>query len=688
MVSTKKTGKPVFKRRNHQLVLAVLAALPALAGAAPAGDSLADLPLGSFVDAISLEQLSNMVVTDTKIAQSPDSVTQKILVLHSQDMERQPDNHRNLADLLNYTSGQFVNVLSRNDANWGSYAGLGPKYNSYLLDGLPIDSFVDAMSLDTMAIERVEVHKGPASVLYANYLTMDFAGNEAPLAGTTNFVLKSRIDKPLTRFSVGAGSWGAYAARAYTQGRSGNLSYVAGLSGESADYTQYGAPNSWLQTVNSPDYDKTKLFANLTYELGRPDHTLSLFAHQSRQDGDMGRPNRDFRHRYDTLNFTYNNRFAEAWHLQFKAGERRYDRLFGNDNWPANLSLTSHDNTRQTIRPLDLTLSYLHGGNSLLTVGMDTQSVHYQTDSRSVGGVTTRENDAQARSTGYFLQEKVQWRDWVFRAGVRHNTIHHDYALLGGNTPATGNIFWSRNLWSLGVRYNAAADFAVYANAGSSFMAPTAKQIGGTVSAPTAGGHLPNPALRPESGIGRDIGFDWKITRTFDAGMRVFLNTLSDAIVDNAVGATQAISQNAGSTRSSGVEIDLRYTPSADLSGFANLTHTRTRVENANNPGQDGTEIPFVPDLVANLGLTARLPGNLTLSPYFHWVGQYYDSASRSGRQVFGNYGEVNLRLRHTWRPGLDVVVDLNNIGNRRYDMPWGFLAPGINGFVGVNFTL
>jgi hypothetical protein len=36
----------------------------------------------------------------------------------------------------------------RNGANWGSYGGLGPKYNSCLLDGLPIDSFVDTMSLD------------------------------------------------------------------------------------------------------------------------------------------------------------------------------------------------------------------------------------------------------------------------------------------------------------------------------------------------------------------------------------------------------------------------------------------------------------------------------------------------------------------------------------------------------------
>lgn len=43
--------------------------------------------------------------------------------------------NRNIAELLRYQPGVAVTVLSRNDANWGSYGGLGPKYNSYLLDG-------------------------------------------------------------------------------------------------------------------------------------------------------------------------------------------------------------------------------------------------------------------------------------------------------------------------------------------------------------------------------------------------------------------------------------------------------------------------------------------------------------------------------------------------------------------------
>jgi len=130
------------------------------------------------------------VVTDTKIPQEQKNVTQKVIVLDSTDFGPLTTTNRNIAELLQYQPGVAVNVLSRNDANWGSYGGLGPKYNSYLLDGLPVDGFIDTMSLDPWAFQRIETHQGPASVLYSNYLSADFAGVQAPLAGITNLVLK------------------------------------------------------------------------------------------------------------------------------------------------------------------------------------------------------------------------------------------------------------------------------------------------------------------------------------------------------------------------------------------------------------------------------------------------------------------------------------------------------------------
>jgi len=275
---------------------------------------------------LSLERLADLVVTDTKIAQPHRTVTQKLESIGVEDMERTALPQRNLAELLRYTAGQFVNPLSRNDANWGSYAGLGPKYNSYLLDGLPVDSFVDAMSLDTWALEAVEVHKGPASVLYANYLSMDFAGNETPLAGITNFILRNRIEGAATRLAVGYGSYNTAETRFYLQDRRGRFSYFAGGSYERSDYTDYGLDDSWLHMERHPRYEKTRLYAKADYASADGRQQISLFAQRTDHRGDVGRPNRDFENAYETVNASYGIQLAEAWNLQLKGGYRHYDR--------------------------------------------------------------------------------------------------------------------------------------------------------------------------------------------------------------------------------------------------------------------------------------------------------------------------------------------------------------------------
>ena len=665
----------------------------AVAGADQDGSAFRAMPLGQFVDLTSLDQLADIVVTDAKVAQPADSATQSITVLRGAGLDTLAGQQGNLAALLQFSSGQFVNVLSRNDANWGSYGGLGPKYNSYLLDGLPADSFADAMSIDVWAIERVEAYKGPAAVMYSNYLTMDFVGNEAPLAGTTHFILRERVDAPLTRMQWAAGSAGTVHGRLYHQGRREGLSYFAGASIERADYTQYGAENSWLQTSNHPDYRKLKVYAKLSQSLGRPDHTLSLFVHHAGHEGDMGRPNRDFDHRYDMLNLAYANQLNPSLHLQVKAGQRRSDRSFANDNWPAGDALISRDTTGQTIRPLDLTLSYLHGPRALLTVGADAQWVDYRTASEPVGGGRLPGNEAQARSTGLFAQEKLQWQDWVFRLGLRHNRIQHRYALLDGQQPAVPSADWRKTLWSLGLRYSAAPGVALYANAGSSFMVPSAKQIGGTVNVPTASGELANPGLRPESGLGRDLGLDWQPAGALKIGVRAFLNTLDDAIVTNVVSAipSQTRSENAGSARSTGVALDLRYAPAGQLGGFANLTRTRTQIDNPLIHDQASTAIPFVPDTMLNAGLTVPLRSGWQLMPYGQWVGRYWDSTAQSSRKAYGHYALANLRLQSDpVRQGgaaFGGFVEVNNLFDRRHPMPFDFRDPGTSALAGVTVT-
>jgi outer membrane receptor protein involved in Fe transport len=86
--------------------------------------------------------------------------------------------------------------------------------------------------------------------------------------------------------------------------------------------------------------------------------------------------------------------------------------------------------------------------------------------------------------------------------------------------------------------------------------------------------------------------------------------------------------------------------------------------------------------------VTVRLPHGIAASPRLQVVGDYYDSASRSGRRRFGSYAVANLRLQSVLyeREGRSLLgtLDLNNLFDRRYEMPWQFRDPGFNAFLGL----
>ncbi|MDH7500524.1 MAG: TonB-dependent receptor, partial [candidate division NC10 bacterium] len=586
--------------------------------------------------------LEPMIVTATKVPELQKQITQKVDVVSDAEIEQLMYPNRNVAESMKYKPGAFVNVLSRNDANWGSYGGLTPKYNVQLLDGLPIDSFVDDMSLDPWAFDRVEVHRGPAAVLYPNYLTQDFAGNEAPLAGISNFVLKDKVDQFRTRAFFGVGSYNTWNGRVYNQGKAAGFHYLLGANYEQSDYTDYGTRDSWLNMIDDPEYQKTRLYLKTSYFF-RPedDHKISLFVHHTSHSGDAGRPHRDFDHRYDTANAVYQNQVTPWLNVQAKGGYRWYERTWDEDNYPANLGLREHDGVEQEIWPADLVFSVKHFGNSLLTLGGDYQHAHYTTFSE-VEGKSRKGNDSDASNLGIYLQENFVIGPVVLRAGGRYNNTKYDYDLLSGRKPDVRHRSWDRLLWSAGVRYNAFDWLSVYANAGSSFLAPSAKSVGGTLNkedykVPGMHGQLPNPDLDPEEGIGFDVGADSRIGGRLGAlsfGFRGFYNKVDDAIVENRVSLdpSQTRSVNAGKAISYGVELEVNHRFNKYLSWFGNVTFTETKIENSVDSDQDGSDVPFVPRYVANLGVAVNLPWGTTVAPYVHAVGRYYDSSSKSGR--------------------------------------------------------
>jgi len=643
-------------------------------------------------------EMEEIVITASKAPKTQGNVTQKIDIISEDDFAAMVIGNGNIAEILSYSPGNFASVLSRNDANWGSSGGLPHKYKSYMLDGLPVDSFVDPQSLDQFAFERIEDQRGSASVLYPNYLFMDFAGNQSPLAGTTNFILKERVKQPRTNMAAYYGSYSTIGTRFFHQRAAGKLHVFFGGSHEDSDYTDYGTEDSWLNMIDDPEYEKTKMYLRGTYFISEvPDHKVSLYAHRTWHDGDTGRPNRDFDHAYTTVNASYVWPISEKLTAQAKIGYRDYDRTWESDNWPTDISLKRESGVDQEIIPADVSLSLAPDDSALLTVGADFQSASYKTwresTQRDVG------NDADASHFGIYLQGEQILGKFILRMGTRYNHTEHDIDLLNDAPPGRGSESWNKFLWSTGARYNHSNTLSIYTNTGNSFMAPSLKSVGGTIKLSDRGvagkdGHLPNPDLDPESGISYDLGANFQATEDMSLGLRGYLTSIDDQIVQVVVSDDPSQSQdiNAGQTKTFGLEVEARHRPANWWQWFANYTFTSTEIENDVDADQDGADVPFVPEHMANVGLSFSLPGDFTASVWLQAFGGIYDSTSKANRKKFDGYELVNARIEKLFvsKDGYQIRLYLEpyNLTNNEFEMPWQFQDPGFsaNGGLAVAF--
>jgi len=115
-------------------------------------------------------------------------------------------------------------------------------------------------------------------------------------------------------------------------------------------------------------------------------------------------------------------------------------------------------------------------------------------------------------------------------------------------------------------------------------------------------------------------------------------------------------------------------------------------VQNPEEPDQDGANVPFVPESIGNLGMQLTYPRNFTVNVSVQYVDSIYDSTSISGRQEFDPYTVVNVLLKkHIYSSQETEIIghlDLMNLTNEKYDMPWQFQDPGFNFMASIEIIL
>jgi vitamin B12 transporter len=217
------------------------------------------------------------------------------------------------------------------------------------------------------------------------------------------------------------------------------------------------------------------------------------------------------------------------------------------------------------------------------------------------------------------------------------------------------------------------------ASVGTGFKAPTLDEL--FHSYPIFG-FFANPNLQPESSHGYELGFDQTLTSAaLSFGATYFRNNIRNLINDNAQFTSYA---NVGRARTQGVESFIAYQPTRTVSMRLDYTYTEATDEILNQ------ELLRRPKHKASLNGSWQATTRLSLHTTVLAVGDWADGNRNFSipRLRAPGYTTVDLAANFDLNRNLALFGRIDNLFNRRYENPTGFLHPGVGAYAGIKLQL
>lgn len=213
------------------------------------------------------------------------------------------------------------------------------------------------------------------------------------------------------------------------------------------------------------------------------------------------------------------------------------------------------------------------------------------------------------------------------------------------------------------------------ASVGTGFKAPTLNEL--YVSYP-AFGFFANPALKPETSLGWDAGFEQTLDHgRVGFGATYFHNSIRNLITDNPTFTTNI---NVGRATTSGVESYVEWRPSGRLTLRGDYTYVRAWDDILDE------ELLRRPRNKATISAVWRATSKASLTASVLYVGPWIDGNRdfTIPRLTAPGYVTADVTAEYRVSRRWTVFGRLTNLLDRRYQDPIGFQAPGFGAFGGV----
>jgi vitamin B12 transporter len=633
---------PSLSLRPTFLLPLFLAALPGLCPAAEA------------------DELQTIVITATRIPTPVLQVASSITVVTAADIEARQE--RTFADVLKDIPG--LNVVQTGGPGGETSVfmrGTNSNHTKVFIDGIDVSDPSNATGafdfgqLLTQDIERVEVLRGPQSGLY---------GSDA-IGGVINIITKSGNGPVQFTGLAEGGTFDTFNQGGTLSGSQDDFHYSASV----AHFHAGSVPVTPLDLLlpgeaRNDDYDDNlTLTTKLGYDV-TPDFDLGLAA------------------RYTDI------------HLR-DTGED-YLEVFPYSGYPA-----PEQTTADTVEYATRLTAHLKSFDGVLEQTLGLAYTHDRTD-------TVEPQTPPALNTGE--RRKADWQGDVKLAPTETLVLGAEYERDEIDQPITADVhigsaygelqsqigdhwfsalnvrnddnsrFGDKTTWRFAPEWVVTeTDTRLHASVGTGFKAPTLSEL---YQSFPAFFFFANPNLKPESSTGWDAGIEQALVHdVLRVGVTYYDNRIRDLITTDVTGTTWA---NVGRATTDGIESFIAYQPLKELTLRVDYTYTQAE--------DDVLEQPLLRrpkhrgSFVATWKATRAWQWNLDVLAVGNWVDVSRDGLT-SGLNAPG-YTTVNLATSYDLTPRVALFARVDNLLDRHYENPLGFLQPSIGVYAGLKVRL
>jgi vitamin B12 transporter len=639
------------------------AALPPLSRSAPFARFLVALALAAALDcgaarAADSDDQESVIVSATRVPTPAVEVASSITVITAADIEARQE--RTISDVLKDVPG--LNVVQTGGPGGVTSVfirGTNSNHTKVLIDGIDVSDpsnstgAFDFGQLLTPDIERVEVLRGPQSGLY---------GSDA-IGGVINITTRSGAGPMTLVAGLEGGSFDTFNQAARLSGAQDAFHYSVNVSHFHAGATPV-TPLDLLPAgeVRNDDYnDNLTLSTKLGYDI-TPNFGLGLVA------------------RYTDIHLhTTGEDYPPPLFVGVPAAQQTTaatDEYF--------TRLTAHALSFDGFLDQTLGLAYSHLRTD--TVVPDTpatlntgerRKADWQgnlrlapTETLVLGAEYERDEIDQPISasvhisSGYAELQSRLGAHWFSALNVRYD----DNSRFGGKTTWRFAPAW----------VIPETDTKLKASIGTGFKAPTLSEL--YQNFPPF--FFANPDLKPESSTGWDAGFEQGFAKgVVRIGVTYYHNRIHDLITTDVTGTTYA---NIGEATTEGVESFISWQPAKELMLRVDYTYTEAtddvlQQELLRRPKNKGT-------VLAQWQATRAWQLSLDVLSVGTWVDGNRDFSIP--RLDTPGYTTVNFATSYDLTPHLTMFARINNLFDRHYENPVGFLQPSIGAYAGLRVTL